>query len=62
MVAVGSRYARVAIMFREAEDTMLTPGPKAICNRQRSGRNDLGVSHKHPFVRELEVYVQRSSG
>jgi hypothetical protein len=59
MVAVGSRYARVAIMSRDAEDTMPTPGSKAICNRQRSGQNDLGVSHKHSFVREPEFCVHK---
>jgi len=45
----------------DAEDTMQPPGSKAICNRQCSGRNDPGVSHKHPFVREPEVCVHKLS-
>jgi hypothetical protein len=61
MVAVGSRYARVAIMSGDAEDTMLTPGSKAICNRQRGGRDDLGVSHIHSFMREPEFCVHKLS-
>jgi hypothetical protein len=61
MVAVWSRYARVAIMSGDAEDTMPTLGSKAICNRQRSGRNDLGVPHIHSFVREPEFCVYKLS-
>src|SRR5271155_1329421 len=61
MVAVGSRYARVTSMSWDAEDAMSTPGSKAICNRQRSGQNDLGVSHKHSFVREPEFCTHKLS-
>lgn len=60
MVAVGSRYARVAIMSGDAEDTMQTPGSKIICNRQGSGRNDLGVSH-NIHSRESRRFVSTNS-